>query len=87
VIWRSLQALDLSKSFDERLDALIGEDGGKTGIERLGKLAEDLPYLERELSAARALSAAGGKAYIRRLAGTYPAAAAVNGVARELNFL
>ena len=86
VIWRSLQSLDLLKSFEERLDALIKEDGGKTGIGALGKLAEPLPYLERELLAAGVLSAAGGKAYLRRLAGTYPVPAALTAIARELNF-
>ena len=83
VIWRSFQTLDLSKNFEERLDALIREDGGKTGIDALGQLAEPVPYLERELLAAGALSAAGGRVYLRRLAETYPVPAALTAIARE----
>jgi hypothetical protein len=86
VIWRALEALDLSKSFEARLDELIEEDGGKTDVEILAKKAENVPYFERELLAADALSAAGGKAYLRRLAEAYPAAAAVSAIARELDF-
>jgi hypothetical protein len=87
VLWRALAALDIPESFEERLDALIAEDGGKTDVEKLAKKAEDAPFLEEALLAAGALAAAGGRAYIRRLAGEYPVAAAVTPLAKELYFI
>jgi hypothetical protein len=87
VLWRALAALDLPASFEERLDRLIAEDGGKTGVEKLAEKAAAVPSLEEALLAAGALTAAGGRAYIRRVAGEYPVAAAVTVIAREAGFI
>jgi hypothetical protein len=91
VIWRVLRTLDLSQSFEERLDILIAEDGDpKPDLDKLEKLsdrAQPLAWLERELRAAGALSLAGGKAYIRELAERYAASAAVGFFAKKLKFV
>lgn len=89
VIWRALSTLDLTKSFEERLDLLIAESGGKGDVEKLAKEARPLAWFERELLAAGALSRAGGRAYIRELAEACPVAnrANIEYFAKKLEFM
>jgi hypothetical protein len=90
VIWRALRTLDLSKSFEERLDILIAEGGDdapdEKTLERLAREAQPLAWLERELRAGGALSLAGGKVYLRQLAERYAVAVSVDFFAKKLRF-
>jgi hypothetical protein len=86
VIWRALGTLDLSAGLEERLNLLIEEDGGKSGAGALIERAQSAAWLERELSRAAVIAAAGGKKYIRELAEAWPAGAGVDIFAKKLKF-
>jgi hypothetical protein len=87
VIWRALQTLDLSAGQEERLNILIAEDGGKSSAEALIERAQGASWLERELSRAAVIAAAGGKAYIREIGAALPAGAGVELFAKKLKFI
>lgn len=88
-LWRALLTLDLRQSTEEKLDILIAEAGQDVLEDRhlmreLVKKAEGASWLEHELAAAGALSLAGGKTYLREVAGAWPSPLSAGMLAKQL---
>jgi hypothetical protein len=93
-LWRALQTLDLSKTTEERVDALMEERGlapeGLAGrpdlLAELYKEAEDKAWLEREIDTGDLAPLVGGAGYLRAAIDAYPVSFAAGELARMLGF-
>jgi hypothetical protein len=95
-IWRAITTLDLARSVEERVDALIAElpeedradlADNRGAITDLYKRAEGRAWLEHELDAAGALALVGGKTYLREVCEAGAAAQLADGLAKKLRFM
>jgi hypothetical protein len=96
-VWRALCESEFP-SHERRVEILLSEmtpeeldEQGEPGsaawkgfLKQLGERSSNLAWLERELDAAGALPFAGGKAYLRELAGAYPVPVRAEDFAKEL---
>jgi hypothetical protein len=86
VLWRALQSLKVDLSFEEQMDILEAEDGGRTEAAKLADQARPAAWLERELRRAGALSLAGGRAYLREVSEAWAVPLNIDFFAKQLWF-
>jgi hypothetical protein len=95
-LWRAITTLDLTRSVEERVDALIAElpeqdradlADNRGAMRDLYQQAEGRAWLEHELDAAGALALVGGKAYLREVCEAWAVAQLADGLAKKLRFI